>query len=202
MTNRVDYLSDQLVHLRGKLKPVSEVVPPDSIVNGVSVRPAAASNAERKISAENRRREDAVNLAIDFRQRLVKRTAQLDMQRKNLQQELDLVEKMQREMEILRNQLDSFQIQDNETLSSVEIGERFRSIDQAKLKFFELEGTLELLLLRGNGKADVSEAAQPADNVESFGKLVKKGWALALTVGSVVALSVILAALIILQAWR
>ncbi len=201
MTNRVDYLSDQLVHLRGKLKPVSEVVPPDSIVNGVSVRPAAASNAERKMSAENRRREDTVNLTIDFRQRLVKRTAQLDMQRKNLQQDLELLEKMQQELANLRNQLDTLQIQDNETLSQVELGERFRSIDQAKLRFFELEGTMEMLLRGNAAKAESSENVR-AEAEESFGQLVKKGWALALTVGSVVGLSVILAALIILHAWR
>lgn len=201
MTNRVDYLSDQLVHLRGKLKPVSEVVPPDSIVNGVSVRPAAASNAERKMSAENRRREDTVNLTTDFRQRLVKRTAQLDMQRKNLQQDLELLEKMQQELANLRNQLDTLQIQDNETLSPVELGERFRSIDQAKLRFFELEGTMEMLLRGNAAKAESSENVR-AEAEESFGQLVKKGWALALTVGSVVGLSVILAALIILHAWR
>ena len=201
MTNRVDYLSDQLVHLRGKLKPVSEVVPPDSIVNGVSVRPEAANNAEKKISAENRRREDTVNLTTDFRQRLVKRTAQLDMQRKNLQQELELLEKMQQELANLRNQLDTLQIQDNETLSAVELGERFRSIDQAKLRFFELEGTMEMLLRGNAAKAESSENVR-AEAEESFGQLVKKGWALALTVGSVVGLSVILAALIILHAWR
>ena len=201
MTNRVDYLSDQLVHLRGKLKPVTEVVPPDSIVNGVSVRPGAAGNAEKKISAENRRREDTVNLTIDFRQRLVKRTAQLDMQRKNLQQELELLEKMQQELANLRNQLDALQIQDNETLSAVELGERFRSIDQAKLRFFELEGTMELLLRGNAAKAESSENVR-AEAEERFGQLVKKGWALALTVGSVVGLSVILAALIILHAWR
>ncbi len=201
MTNRVDYLSDQLVHLRGKLKPVSEVVPPDSIVNGVSVRPAAASNAERKMSAENRRREDTVNLTTDFRQRLVKRTAQLDMQRKNLQQDLELLEKMQQELANLRNQLDTLQIQDNETLSPVELGERFRSIDQAKLRFFELEGTIELLLRNNAAKAESAENVR-AEAEESFGQMVKKGWALALTVGSVVGLSVILAALIILHAWR
>ena len=201
MTNRVDYLSDQLVHLRGKLKPVTEVVPPDSIVNGVSVRPGAAGNAEKKISAENRRRKDTVNLAIDFRQRLVKRTAQLDLQRKNLQQELELLEKMQQELANLRNQLDALQIQDNETLSAVELGERFRSIDQAKLRFFELEGTIELLLRNNAAKAESSENVR-AEAEESFGQMVKKGWALALTVGSVVGLSVILAALIILHAWR
>ena len=201
MTNRVDYLSDQLVHLRGKLKPVSEVVPPDSIVNGVSVRPAAASNAERKMSAENRRREDTVNLTTDFRQRLVKRTAQLDMQRKNLQQDLELLEKMQQELANLRNQLDTLQIQDNETLSPVELGERFRSIDQEKLRFFELEGTIELLLRNNAAKAESAENVR-AEAKESFGQMVKKGWALALTVGSVVGLSVILAALIILHAWR
>ena len=201
MTNRVDYLSDQLVHLRGKLKPVTEVVPPDSIVNGVSVRPGAAGNAEKKISAENRRREDTVNLTIDFRQRLVKRTAQLDMQRKNLQQELELLEKMQQELVNLRNQLDALQIQDNETLSAVELGERFRSIDQAKLRFFELEGTIELLLRNNAAKAESAENVR-AEAEESFGQMVKKGWALALTVGSVVGLSVILAALIILHAWR
>ena len=201
MTNRVDYLSDQLVHLRGKLKPVTEVVPPDSIVNGVSVRPGAAGNAEKKISAENRRREDTVNLTIDFRQRLVKRTAQLDMQRKNLQQELELLEKMQQELANLRNQLDALQIQDNETLSAVELGERFRSIDQAKLRFFELEGTMEMLLRGNAAKAESSENVR-AEAEESFGQMVKKGWALALTVGSVVGLSVILAALIILHAWR
>ena len=201
MTNRVDYLSDQLVHLRGKLKPVTEVVPPDSIVNGVSVRPGAAGNAEKKISAENRRREDTVNLTIDFRQRLVKRTAQLDMQRKNLQQELELLEKMQQELANLRNQLDALQIQDNETLSAVELGERFRSIDQAKLRFFELEGTMEMLLRNNAAKAESAENVR-AEAEESFGQMVKKGWALALTVGSVVGLSVILAALIILHAWR
>ena len=201
MTNRVDYLSDQLVHLRGKLKPVSEVVPPDSIVNGVSVRPEAANNAEKKISAENRRREDTVNLTTDFRQRLVKRTAQLDLQKKNLQQDLELLEKMQQELANLRNQLEALQIQDNETLSAVELGERFRSIDQAKLRFFELEGTIELLLRSNGAKAESSENVR-AEAEESFGQLVKKGWALALTVGSVVGLSVILAALIILHAWR
>ena len=201
MTNRVDYLSDQLVHLRGKLKPVSEVVPPDSIVNGVSVRPEVASNAEKKISAENRRREDTVNLTTDFRQRLVKRTAQLDLQKKNLQRDLELLEKMQQELADLRNQLDALQIQDNETLSQVELGERFRSIDQAKLRFFELEGSIELLLHNNGAKAENAEKSAAAAE-ESFGQMVKKGWALALTVGSVVGLAVILAALIILNAWR
>ena len=35
MNNRVDYLSDKLVNLRGKLKNVNEVVPPESIASSI-----------------------------------------------------------------------------------------------------------------------------------------------------------------------
>ena len=52
MNNRVDYLSDKLVNLRGKLKNVEEVVPKESIVNGVStpaVKPEAAAATLQKI---------------------------------------------------------------------------------------------------------------------------------------------------------
>ena len=42
MNNRVDYLSDRLVNLRGKHKTVNDIIPPETIANGVSIAPAPA----------------------------------------------------------------------------------------------------------------------------------------------------------------
>ena len=200
MTNRVDYLSDQLVHLLGKLKPVSEVVPPDSLANGVTVKPSSASAAGRKQQAEERRREDTRNLTNDYRQRLVKRAAQLDMQQSILQNDLRQLEDMQSELKQLSKQLEELQIAENEELSAVQTGERFRLVDQERLKFYELDGRIELLLNQSGASVQDLPGGQVPE--ESFGTMIKKGWAWALTAGAVIGLSVILAALIVLQAWR
>ena len=200
MTNRVDYLSDQLVHLRGKLKPVSEVVPPDSLANGVTVKPSPVSAAGRKLQAEERRREDTRNLTSVYLQRLVKRTAQLDMQQTILQNDLNRLSAMQSELKNLRKRLEELQANENDELSSVQTGERFRLVDQERLKFYELDGRIELFLNQAVS-AGQNSADKPAQE-ESFGTMVRKGWALALTAGAVIGVSVIVAALIILQAWR
>lgn len=199
MSNRVDYLSDKLVNLRGKLKHVDQVMPPDSIANGVTVTPPAA--AERKQRAEDRRRDDTMHLANDYMQRLVKRTAQVKMQQNILQNELQMLNNMEKELESLRNSLQSLQIKDNEELSSVQTGERFRAIDRERLSFYELDGRIELLLNQ-RSCSESSENIVQHDSDEKFSTLIKRGWALALTVGIVTGLFVIAAALIIYQAWR
>ena len=206
MNDRVDYLSDKLVNLRGRLKNVEEVVPKDSIVNGVSA-PAAktakesgANSAQSASQALDRRREQTCQLFADYEQRLVRRMRQLEVKSSMLERSLEEVKVLQNALRGRQEELNKLRIAESDVLSQVELGERFRAIDQKRLAFYACDGEIELVLA-GNSQTAVSDApAAPA--VDDFKTMVKKGWALALTLGAVVGVSVIISALIVFFAWR
>ena len=209
MNNRVDYLSDKLVNLRGKLKSVEEVVPKDSIVNGVSApvsKNASAtsvretSSAERAAQALERRREQTCQLHSDYEQRLVRRMRQLEVKKAKLDQTINGINSLISQLELRKNNLEKLRISDSENLSQVELGERFRAIDQERLAFYACDGEIELLLAENNSGSAAEEKAAPA--VEDFKTMLKKGWALALSLGVVVGVSAIIAALIVYLGWR
>lgn len=209
MNNRVDYLSDKLVNLRGKLKSVEEVVPKDSIVNGVSApvsKSASAtsvretSSAERAAQALERRREQTCQLHSDYEQRLVRRMRQLEVKKAKLDQTINGINSLISQLELRKNNLEKLRISDSENLSQVELGERFRAIDQERLAFYACDGEIELLLAENNSGSAAEEKAAPA--VEDFKTMLKKGWALALSLGVVVGVSAIIAALIVYLGWR
>ena len=203
MDNRVDYLSDKLVNLRGKLKNVEEVVPKDSIVNGVSAQSgkaaAAEKTAERAVQAVERRREQTCQLYSDYEQRLVRRMRQLEVKKSKLNQTIREIDDLQQQLNLRKENLEKLRIVESDTLSQVELGERFRTIDRERLAFYACDGEIDLLLA-ANSAAAVAEKSSEAE--EDFKSMLKKGWALALTLGAVVGASAIIAALIIHLAWR
>ena len=206
MNNRVDYLSDKLVNLRGKLKNVEEVVPKDSIVNGVSAAapkvgrentPAASNSASQ---AFERRREQTCQLYSDYEQRLVRRMRQLEVKKEKLNRTLDEISSLQQQLSGRKESLEKLRIADSDNISQVELGERFRSIDRERLAFYACDGEIELLLSENAAAAASGNESRVV--YEDFKTMLKKGWAMALTLGMVVAASAIIAALIVFLGWR
>ena len=204
MNNRVDYLSDKLVNLRGKLKNVEEVVPKDSIVNGVSA-PSGKSAvsekpAERTVQAMERRREQTCQLYSDYEQRLVRRMRQLEVKKDKLNRTIQEIDDLQKQLNLRKENLEKLRIAESDTLSQVELGERFRTIDRERLAFYACDGEIELLLAENSAGATAVEKSTAPD--ESFKSMLKRGWALALTLGTAVGISAIIAAVIVHLAWR
>ena len=146
MNNRVDYLSDKLVNLRGKLKNVNEVVPPESIANGVSVaRPVNGNSAE--ISAANpaaeRRSEQLGQLCSDCLQRLARRQKQLEVYSSDLERDLQQIKNLQQELTERQKALASLQNIENGSLSAADAGDRIRSAERERLNFFASDGAIE-----------------------------------------------------------
>ena len=83
----------------------------------------------------------------------------------------------------------------------MELGDCYRNIDRTRLEFFALEAEIDLLSSNEvrNTQA-VEKAAAPV--AESFALMLKRGLAQALTVGMVLAVAVLAAALIIYLSWR
>ena len=203
MNNRVDYLSDKLVNLRGKLKSVEEVVPKDSIVNGVSAvsgKAAAEKPAERALQAVERRREQTCQLYSDYEQRLVRRMRQLEVKKAKLNRTIREIDDLQQQLNLRKENLEKLRIVESDTLSQVELGERFRTIDRERLAFYACDGEIDLLLAENS--AGTAAVEKSAVSEEHFKSMLKKGWALALTLGTVVGVSAIIAAVIVHLAWR
>ena len=203
MNNRVDYLSDKLVNLRGKLKSVEEVVPKDSIVNGVSAvsgKAAAEKPAERALQAVERRREQTCQLYSDYEQRLVRRMRQLEVKKAKLNRTIREIDDLQQQLNLRKENLEKLRIVESDTLSQVELGERFRTIDRERLAFYACDGEIDLLLAENSAGAAAVEKSAVSE--ENFKSMLKKGWALALTLGAVVGVSAIIAAVIVHLAWR
>ncbi|MBO5723166.1 MAG: hypothetical protein J6S19_08630 [Lentisphaeria bacterium] len=202
MNNRVDYLSDKLVNLRGKLKSVNEVVPPESIANGVSIaRPVNGSSAESSDTtpAAERRSEQLGQLCSDCLQRLARRQKQLEVYSSDLERDLQQIKNLQQELEERKKALAALQNIENGTLSAAAAGDRIRSAERERLSFFAADGAIEMLINKYK-QLRQEPAELPAE--ESFGTLLKKGWALALSLGLVVGFFALAAALIIFLGWR
>lgn len=201
MNNRVDYLSDKLVNMRGKLKNVEEVIPRGSLVNGVSVPEnpvSAAKSAPTATAAFDRRMEQTIQLGNDLEQRLIKRAAQLELCAAQLQDELRQIDELKKVIAGHRAAVAEAKIMPDAVLAPSEIGERYRMIDRERLNFFALDARIELLLARGTAPQVEKSAVQQ----ESFRTLMKNGWALALTLGVTLGVFTLLAALIIFCGWR
>ena len=205
MNNRVDYLSDRLVNLRGKHKSVDEVIPPDSIANGVSVTApqvdAKKAPAMSQASlAQERRLQQTMQLYSDFEQRLVRRTRQAELHLAELEQKIADLKKLQQDLAGYSRKLQDEKFSDSEELTPSQLGERYRTLDRTRLEFFQTDAELEMLM-----KNNQSAAAQVTENLmptESFSLMYKRGLAAALTVGFTVAAAIIVAALMICASWR
>ena len=155
MNNRVDYLSDKLVNMRGKLKNVEEVIPRGSLVNGVSVPEnpvSAAKSAPTATAAFDRRMEQTIQLGNDLEQRLIKRAAQLELCAAQLQDELRQIDELKKVIAGHRAAVAEAKIVPDAVLAPSEIGERYRMIDRERLNFFALDARIELLLARGTAR--------------------------------------------------
>lgn len=204
MNNRVDYLSDRLVNLRGKHKSVNEVIPPDSIANGVSVtapQPDAkkAPAMSQASLAQERRLQQTMQLYSDFEQRLVRRTRQAELHLAELEQKIADLKKLQQDLAGYSQRLQSEKFSDAEELTPSQLGERYRTLDRTRLEFFQTDAELEMLM-----KSNQPAAAAANENLpqtESFSLMYKRGLAAALTVGFTVAAAIIIAALMLCNAW-
>lgn len=204
MNNRVDYLSDRLVNLRGKHKSVDEVIPPDSIANGVSIpsEPAAKKTANAPVSqaalAQERRRQQTVQLYTDFEQRLVRRSRQTELQYSELAAKIEKLKALQQKLTDYQQMLSAGKLSEDTELTPSQLGERYRELDRTRLDFFQTEAELEHLL-------NSQTASAMPENIpaapESFSVMLKKGAAMALTIGAVIALAVVIAAAMLCAAW-
>jgi len=125
---------------------------------------------------------------------------QLEVKKSRLNRTIQEIDSLQQQLNSRKENLEKLRIAENDTLSQVELGERFRTIDRERLAFYACDGEIELLLAENSaGTAAEENNSKP---VESFKSMLKQGWALALTLGTVVGVSAIIAALIIHLAWR
>lgn len=205
MNNRVDYLSDRLVNLRGKHKSVNEVIPPDSIANGVSVaapQPDAkkAPAVSQAALAQERRLQQTMQLYSDFEQRLVRRTRQAELHLAELEQKIADLKKLQQDLAGYSQKLQNEKFSDAEELTPSQLGERYRTLDRTRLEFFQTDAELEMLMKNNQPAAAQVTANMP--QTESFSLMCKRGLAAALTVGFTVAAAIIVAALMICASWR
>lgn len=201
MNNRVDYLSDRLVNLRGKHKSVNDVIPPDSIANGVSVKPAEKAekgSVSGNSTALERRRDQTFQLYSDLEQRLLRRNKQSQLQLDELSRRAERLQQLQAQLATLQSELKKLQIENINELTPSQTGERFRAIDKLRLDFFETEAELEMLL-HSNTASAPAQLETPAE--ATFKSLLKKGAAQALTVGLTIAAAILIGALILFAAW-
>lgn len=207
--NRVDYLSDNLVHLRGKLKHVDEVIPPESLTvseNNTTistpVKPAAEAKtqaAESKDQAVERRLEQTRQLYNDLTARLARRQAQAAARLEQLQGETNQINQLAARAEALKQRLQQCSPEELTTGDMLKIGDAYRAIDRERLEFFEIDARLETLL----DAPSVSAVSPVAETGEaSFKSLLRNGLALALTLGTAIIIGLAAAALIIFAAWR
>lgn len=219
MNNRVDYLSDRLVNLRGKLKSVDEVMPPTTAPNGVTTvpgknsqqqrsaavatpkAPAPAAAANTQAQAQDRRFEQTMQLYSDLESRLVRRSAQLECQIKMLQQQTVQLQNFNSRLEQCRSKLSSVTLKDASDMTPMALGEAYRTIDRTRLEFFALDSEIEVVTADGSRSVPSPVTSTDAPE-ETFKTMLKKGAALALTVGVTVGAAVIAAALIIYLSWR
>ena len=201
MNNRVDYLSDKLVNLRGKLKHVEEVVPRDSLVNGVTAVPSSAKNTSKNPAgtAYERRREQTCQLYNDLEQRLIRRLTQVQLKTGQLNDNLQKLEQIQQQLKTCIDNISAARLDDSE-LTAVQLGERYRLIDQQRLAFFELDAELEMLM--NNVHSAGPAIAEPTSTPEGFRQMLKAGMALALTLGSVIFAAIMIGACLLYLAWR
>lgn len=207
MNNRVDYLSDRLVNLRGKHKSVDEVIPPDSIANGVSIAPAVQKAAQKTASntisqaalAQERRLQQVMQLHSDFEQRLTRRKRQTELQIAEFEQKLAGLKELQKSFADYEQVLANERFSDDDELTASLLGERYRTLDRTRLEFFQTEAELDQLVKSQGTPAAVMPEVERRD--ATFGEMYKKGLAEALTVGFTIALAIIVAALIICAAW-
>lgn len=207
--NRVDYLSDNLVHLRGKLKHVDEVIPPESLTvseNNTTistpVKPVAEAKtpaADGKDQAVERRLEQTRQLYSDLTARLARRQAQTAARLQQLQSEIGTIDLLSADTEALRKRLLNCDPEDLSGNDMLKIGDTYRAIDRERLNFFEIEARLETLL---NTSAPASAPVSAAPEEPSFKSLLRNGLALALTLGVSIIIGLAIAALIVFAAWR
>ena len=125
---------------------------------------------------------------------------QLEVKKAQLSQKLDEISSLQQQLLASKENLEKLRIADSDTLSQVELGERFRSIDRERLAFYVCDGEIELILSETSATVNSGNENTPA--VENFKTMLKKGWALALSLGVVVGIFAIIAALIGDLGWR
>ena len=206
MNNRVDYLSDRLVNLRGKHKTVNDVLPPASAVTAdgsTAVSANAPQQAEVKKTsvsqAQERRREQTVQLYNDFEQRLVRRQKQAALRLNELEQQTSRLRALQNDFSRCAAALQAERFVENEELTASALGERFRNIDRTRLEFFQIEAELEMLM--NNPVAVTAASEERSAQPESFTTMLKRGAAWALTAGVVLAAAILLAAAMLYAAW-
>ncbi len=204
MNNRVDYLSDKLVHLRGKLKPVSEVVPPiaaNSSEPGAAERPVEPPPDKcqdaRKRQALELRSEQTRQLYSDLEQRMARRLAQLAARRAELDAERGRLDALADDLRRRAAELTSLQPTDEAAADLVKLGECYRALDRKRLDFFTVDAAAEAAL-HGSPASPESVVPPPA----TFRQQLQSGAALALTLGMTIAAGLLLAALILYWAWR
>jgi hypothetical protein len=106
---------------------------------------------------------------------------------------------LQKNIISFQQQLNALQVGIDDQFTPSQLGERYRALDKLRLEFFEAEAELEMLLNSQGIPAASLQAEAPA--AEDFKTLLKKGAALALTVGLTIAAAVLIGALILFAAW-
>ena len=224
MNNRVDYLSDKLVHVRKEIKErqkqylesrgqtVQSAEPPAAASEPVSppepsplpAVPETAAPAASRQDAVARRYEQTMQLRNDLEQRMVRCEARLRHKLEIAEQSAAILSGQSEMLAKSRAALDVLALPAPDEIGMVELGDLYRSLDRARLDFFELEAALDAAGANAPAEnAAPRNAAMPdALRTLSFGEAFRLGLAFSLPLVLGLGLAILTAALILYFSWR
>jgi len=173
MKNRVDYLSDKLVHVRKEIKerqkqylesrgqtvlssePAADAAPRTVEVPAMPAPAPAASrpapeapeapesSARLRQDAGARRYEQTLQLRNDLEQRMIRCEARLRHKLEIAEQSAAILSGQSEMLAKSRAELERLALPAPDAVGMVELGDLYRNLDRARLDFFELEAALD-----------------------------------------------------------
>ena len=226
MNNRVDYLSDKLVHVRKEIKErqkqylesrgqtVQSAEPPAAASEPVSppepaplpAVPETAAPAASRQDAVARRYEQTMQLRNDLEQRMVRCEARLRHKLEIAEQSAAILSGQSEMLAKSRAALDVLALPAPDEIGMVELGDLYRSLDRARLDFFELEAALDAAAASAvptqGSTVSGGDAMPTARQMPTFGQAFRLGLAFSLPLVLGLGLAILAAALILYFSWR
>lgn len=232
MKNRVDYLSDKLVHVRKEIKerqkqylesrgqtvlssePAADAAPRTVEVPATPAPAPAAplpapeapeSTAKLRQDAGARRYEQTLQLRNDLEQRMIRCEARLRHKLEIAEQSAAILSGQSEMLAKSRAELERLALPAPDAIGMVELGDLYRNLDRARLDFFELEAALDAA---ANATPATGSAAAPAGPAQDswramrFGEAFRLGLALSLPLVLGLGLVILASALLLFFSWR
>ena len=224
MERRIDYLSDNLVHVRAEIKARqkeylesrgrSVQTPPGENsgdaepveTSAADASPAAAAPEKRaalspeKKQALARRYEQTLQLRRDLEQRMIRCEARLRNRLTEQERLFGNLSAWQQALEERRTALRELALPEAESVSMVELGELYRAIDRERLNFFQVEAECDAALPTAGTES--SEPGRRMLSAPRFGQAFKLGLAFTLPLILGLGLAVLAGAVLIFLSFR